>query len=146
MSFYKKWEKCVSCYFLSIDKKSSIGFAGLLIICTVPREPNSIETRVIASLLGGFNNVDKIIPAEDSVLLKDFSAKSFDFLVNLLYSFRSFLNGFSTFRGKGLQKNVDGHNHPNVLCMRLYYSFLAAKLSRVFCEQSTRNSLSASLI
>src|SRR3972149_9417537 len=54
----KMGERCF-CYFLSIDKKSSIGLAGRLIICTVPRDPNSIETRVIASLLGASTMLTK---------------------------------------------------------------------------------------
>ena len=42
----------VACYFLITDRKSSMGVAGMLIIWTVPRDPSSIETRVMASLFG----------------------------------------------------------------------------------------------
>ena len=48
----------------------------------------------------GSNDVDKIILPEYSILLKDFSAKSFDFLVDLFDTFGSFLNGFSAFRSE----------------------------------------------
>src|SRR3990170_8923290 len=56
---FEKKEGSVFCYFFIIDKNSSMGVAGMLIMCTVPREPNSIETRVIASLLGASTMLTK---------------------------------------------------------------------------------------
>jgi hypothetical protein len=35
-----------------MEMKLSMDVAGMLVICTVPREPSSIETLLIASLLG----------------------------------------------------------------------------------------------
>jgi hypothetical protein len=42
----------MSDYFLSIFRNSSIGCAGMLMMCTVPLDPSSIETLVMASLSG----------------------------------------------------------------------------------------------
>jgi hypothetical protein len=42
---------CVFALFI-MEMKLSIDIAGMVSISTVPREPNSIETLVIASLLG----------------------------------------------------------------------------------------------
>ncbi len=46
-------------YFLIFARKSSMGVAGMLIMCTVPREPSSMETRVIASLSGASTMLTK---------------------------------------------------------------------------------------
>ena len=50
-------------YFLIMVKKSSMGVAGMLVIWTVPRAPNSRETRIMTSLFGAstmraLNSVD----------------------------------------------------------------------------------------
>ena len=41
-----------SFYFFAMAMNLSMGMAGRLIICMVPRDPSSTETRVIVSLSG----------------------------------------------------------------------------------------------
>jgi hypothetical protein len=43
-----------------MEMKFSMDVAGMLVICTVPREPNPIETLMIASLLGASTMLTKL--------------------------------------------------------------------------------------